>query len=164
MGPQQLERATRRGVFIGVVQGTCCVLIVVGLIAGLLLAKLRADVRRPYTAKETCLMNQKRIATAICLYSYDAGDKYLPNLEACQAFIGSRLECPTGAQYQYDTRLALTARPWLRDPLAVVWEGTNGSLAFPHFGECHVAFDDGSVHSLRPEQAQNPDIWLPGKQ
>lgn len=133
--------------------------------------KIEDDAKQAIKATE-CLRNIKQIAIGVLLFTGDNEDrlnftavnwlnKVRPYIQEPVAYT-CPLDKPGTISYSFNAELAGKSTVSIKNVMRTVllYEGKNGKLTFRHRGRACVAFVDGSVKLITPDEAKKL-IWKP---
>ena len=136
-------------------------------------AALRSMNAAQESARATaCMSNEKQIALGVLMYVQDFDEifprKKAPYNELIFPYVKNKaiFECPSDAKgtisYVINPNLQGTRLAQMASPAETVllYEGSNMKFAYKHRGKTAVAFADGHVKMLTPEQAAKV-FWYP---
>lgn len=118
----------------------------------------------------SCLSNLRQIGLALMLYMQDHDEYFPPKADAYVDKITTYTKtkqvftCPLDpagtTSYSFNSGIAGVALAVITNPAktVLVYEGKDGKLDYRHDGQAHVAFADGHVRAIKPEEA-NGLIW-----
>ena len=143
------------------------------LIGSPAVAQRAMNAARESAITTTCISNEKQIALGVLMYVQDY-DEIFPRKKALYndlifPYVKNKaiFECPADAKgtisYTFNPNLqgAKLAEMVSPQETVLLYEGKDRKFAFKHDGKTAVAFADGHVKLLTPEQADKV-FWYPG--
>lgn len=130
------------------------------------------DAESQRAAAQACFANQKQVAVALMMYTQDYDETYprkatsykaqiMPYVKNQQVF-HCPLDAPNVVSYTFNPNLAGMTIVSIVSPSQTVllYEGKNMQMNFRHEGRAIVAYADGHVKMISPDEAKNL-FWYP---